>query len=586
MELDKQTVKQIISEITSEGEENRRADMLKRHKIYKDGGKEFLLEAVRREFNEDAVKEMRLSPVNILKKIINMKSQVYKRSPVRETEMESDQALVDYYTSALGLNVAMQKANRYYNLFANCQLYLRLDGEMKFNLDIVTPYQYSVIPNAYDLSIMEGVVFSTFPKQDELTDQKDAGPATGVQDYNRNKTPESNEALVKFDGVKDDDNTRYVIWTNESYLVVNSKGQFVEAINEELQNPLGFIPAVHLTKDRDNETYSTVGGDMVDLTQTIQLGWSDLLTIAKHQGFSLLTFTGPEAPQKMTIGINRVIWLKQEQDQPTPTVDYVTAASPLSEYKDLLVEQLAMLLSSNDLNPQAVGGTFAANQSTSGFHALIQSADALDSIEHDKPMLKKAEKQLWNIIAAYHNYLADAGMLPEDSLGLGKFSDEFAIDIKYQDVRPLTSESEDIANVQNLLNNGLISRRQALKKLNPDLSDEQVEALLLEISTERTSAANTFIGESTEVVDNNPEEIKEEIDVSDSGDIKASTESLNGAQVTALMELAQNVALGQLPVQTAKNIAIAAFGLTEQVANSIFAPTASFTPDSLEPNKE
>lgn len=492
MELDKGTIRQIVAEINSEGEVDRRAQMLVRHKIYKDGGKEFLLEAVRREFNEDAVKEMRLTPINILKKIINMKSQVYRRAPMRETELESDQALVDYYVDSLGLNVKMQKANRYFNLFSNCQLYVRLDNSMNLNLDIVTPYQYSIIPNSFDLSIMEGVVFSTFPKQDELTEESDAGPATGRSNYNKNKQSEQEENLVKFDGVNSNDNTRYVIWTNESYVVVNSKGEYVEAMTEDLMNPLGFIPAVHLTKDRDNEVYSTVGADVTDLTQTIQMGWSDLLTIAKHQGFSLLTFTGPEAPQKMTIGINRVIWLKQENDQPTPTVDYVTAASPLSEYKDLLVEQLAMLLSTNDLNPQAVGGTFAANQSTSGFHALIQNADTIEAIESDKPTLKDAEKELWSIISRYHNHLADAGVLPPGLAELGKFSDDFVVDIKYRDARPLSSEAEEIANVKNLLADGLISKRQALKKLNPDLSDEQVEALLQEIVEEKSMMAKSF----------------------------------------------------------------------------------------------
>jgi phage gp29-like protein len=55
--------------------------------------------------------------------------------------------------------------------------------------------------------------------------------------------------------------------------------------------------------------------------------------------------------------------------------------------------------------------------------------------------------------------------------------------------------------------------------------------------------------------------------------------ALNGAQVTALANLAQQVADGLLPVETARSIAIAAFpAVAEQVINKIFGALRSFTP--------
>jgi lambda family phage portal protein len=61
------------------------------------------------------------------------------------------------------------------------------------------------------------------------------------------------------------------------------------------------------------------------------------------------------------------------------------------------------------------------------------------------------------------------------------------------------------------------------------------------------------------------------------GDIQAT--ALNGAQVTALVALAAQVANGQLPLETAKAIAKAAFPLVPDAeVDAIFAPLTKFTP--------
>ena len=56
--------------------------------------------------------------------------------------------------------------------------------------------------------------------------------------------------------------------------------------------------------------------------------------------------------------------------------------------------------------------------------------------------------------------------------------------------------------------------------------------------------------------------------------------ALNGAQVAALADLASQVALGQLPLGTARAIARAAFpAVSDQTLDSIFKPLATFTPE-------
>lgn len=71
-------------------------------------------------------------------------------------------------------------------------------------------------------------------------------------------------------------------------------------------------------------------------------------------------------------------------------------------------------------------------------------------------------------------------------------------------------------------------------------------------------------------------------DAAPAGEAVADT-ALNGAQVQALAGLASQVALGQLPLASARAIAIAAFpGVSPEVINAVFDPLASFTPAAME----
>jgi hypothetical protein len=443
---------------------------------------------------------------------------------------------------------------------------------------------------------IKGYIFSAFDNS-RAAPRNDAGPATGAQNYSHNQSYlTSNKDMVGSNELKLKENQELIIWTDEQHFTIDDSGKIMndpEKDATQFVNPMGIAPVVFLSKSRHNQTWSTVGSDQSEIALLIQLAWSDLLTIAKHQGYSLLTFTGKEPPEKLTMGINRAIFLKQDDSGVAPTVDYLTANSPLSEYKDILVELLAMFLTTNDMNPQAVGGTFAANNATSGFHALIQSADTLEAVEADKPALKYAEQNLWQVIAKYHNYLFDIGsdQLNEKARALGKFSEDFSVQIQYSDIKPLESEQEVIQNVTNLRGQGLMSRRLALKKLYSDMSDEQIEALMQEIDGERLKTAQSMMDSMTpsepleveQVEQETPEEQDEVEQVAKSDlDTKVSSEALNGAQVTALTGLANSVALNQLPAETAKQIAMAAFGVTQEVANQIFNPASTFTPEVIE----
>jgi len=58
---------------------------------------------------------------------------------------------------------------------------------------------------------------------------------------------------------------------------------------------------------------------------------------------------------------------------------------------------------------------------------------------------------------------------------------------------------------------------------------------------------------------------------------RADAGSLNGAQVTSMLQVVQSVAMGQLPPETAIQMLTVAFGLSEEEAEEMVEPMEGFT---------
>lgn len=489
-----------IQEINEEEEKSRRFFMKRRHEIYNDGGQEYLVDQVRREFNEDALNEMRLAPINVLKKIVNKKASIYKRPPIRSTELDTDQALVDFYTEDMAFDRMMMKAHRYFHLFSNTALYIVPNPEGRLQFLVEPPYLYSVSPDPINRVEAEVWVFNSFDEEGQSIRDRNIGPGLGgVESWSRQFGFRKEGDFIDSEEKKSNASTRnYIFWSDQFHLTTNASGAPLLlnpelSLEEQIINPIGKAPVVNLAKDRDAQFWATQGEDAVSLALQVQMGWSDLLTIAKHQAFSLLTVVSEEEPKKLTIGVNRAIWLKQNPDGPTPSISYVQANSPIAEYKEMLLDLLALLLSTNDMPVNSVGGRMATKSFNSGFQALIEMSDTLEIIEQDKPVLRDSEKEVWEIVKCWHNYLLDIGQLQPEAAKLGRFSDDFSINISYQDIKPIESEQERIATVKELLGLGMITKLDAIRKLDPDISEEDAQEKLDQVTEEKEANAQRFL---------------------------------------------------------------------------------------------
>ena len=490
MKLSADQIEKIISEVQGAAEVDRRAMAKRRMDIYRDGGKAFLIEKILREFGQDALSEMRLTPINLLKKIVDKRAGVYKRPPTRKASVDKDQALVDHYVEEMAFNVLMQKANKYLCLLSNSVLYIR-PHEGCLKADVLPNYLYSIVPDPYEPTEPETFILSAFAQEGIVSPQTAPISATGAQSFSEQKyTKPAGDIVASQEQSTDPSAAQYIFWNEHEHFTTDSNGSkyFNPTLDDtQFDNPIGKCPLINIARDRDTDVWATQGEDMVDLTIALQMGWTDVMTIAKHQGFSILTITSEDQPKDMRLGVNRAVWLKANPNGPQPSIGYVQGNSPLAQYKELLTELLGLLLTTNNMDPGAIGGANKPQNYTSGFHALLAMADSLEAIEADKPLMLDVEKEAWELIAAWHNWMFDNQMLEPEIAALGKFSEGFSLVIQFADVKPLESEDERINRIKTLLDMGLITKIDAIKRLHLDMTDEQAAEKLDLIDKEKAS---------------------------------------------------------------------------------------------------
>lgn len=519
IEITPEFLKSVIEEIEGDSERGRRALAKRRHDIYRDGAQKYLIESIRREFSEGALKEMRLAPLNILRIIVQKIARIYSRPPMRKAQTPTDQALMDYYVSELRINELMQKANRYYVLASNTALYVRPKlnpddiEQNKLCFNVVPSYLYSVVPNKFDRTEIESYIFSAFVAEGQIAPDEVTSPATGVQGFEASPGYKTSKDKVDSREKSMSQNAeQYIFWTKAQHVTANAEGVPINYDpsqgQEQFMNPIGRLPVVGLQKDRDNEAWATDNEGTVSICMTICSAWSDLLTIAKHAGFSICSVISEEEPKKLTIGVNKGIHLRPTQTNPNPSISFVSQNAPLAEYEGIITTLAKLVLMTNNLEPGSVSSQ-QAQSFTSGFHQLLAMSDALEAIKADQPVLRRAEEDLWDVISKLHNWMFDSNLLNSEARSLGRFSEPFKPAIQFAEIKPIESEQDRLGRVKQLFELGLATKMDAMKILHPEMNDDEIQSKLREIQAEsesRMNRARQLIGGSQNGQENGSQE--------------------------------------------------------------------------------
>jgi len=485
---------QVLEEI--EGEENkmRKRESLRRLEIYKDDVRKHVILRLEGEMDGSTVEEMkhRTANVSICKKIIDKKARVYRNGVIRETGEEAKDEQVSMVTEKVNLNREMKKVNSYLELSKNVlvQVMPLMDPKtelFKVKLNTLAPHFYDVIEDVNDPTKPRVIILSYF---NESTDRVRAlinGDGRGVNEVSsvgtRFKSGDGKDQLIA-DAPTDFGlpQKEYIWWSDGFHFTTDESGNFIKAKSpEDLMNPLGELPFVDFHKDQDGQYWALGGEDLIEGSILVNLLLTDLYFISKVQGMGLFYAFGKGLPKTLKVGPNDAFIVEMEEGDPTPQIGFASSNPPISAHMEMVEQYVALLLTTNNLEPTSISGNLTVNNATSGIQEMIQRSEVTNQIEDDQELYRDNEPEITRLVGRWMNLYANRKLLHPDFAQVGVMDENLDYVIKFQPAQPFMSEKEKLEVMAMRKDLGLDALVDLIQRDNPDLSREEAEERLQQV---------------------------------------------------------------------------------------------------------
>lgn len=327
---------------------------------------------------------------------------------------------------------------------------------------------------------------------------------------------------------KEGDDYVWTIWSLESHVKIKTRDykefDYIEiAGNPDNANPYGLIPFIYVPMDCSGHYpyQSSLPRQTIELNTNLSV----YMTSGNMQiGQLVLKYPKTQKIDWVVSGLMTAMKLEQEvkEGQPETSAEYISPNPNLEGHKESILTYMMMILDEHGMNSNQV--TKSGEKFTSGFDRLIANADVQDIVENNQDAYTRTENGVYKIIQ---------GMNLRDGSYIFK-SDKLSI--KFARPKILTSDSEKLDNLKKKKDLGLWEEWQLLQDADPNLTEAEARAIIDERTLAKAlDAKNVF----------------------------------NGAQVSSLVEVVVSASTRQMPIESAVQVLISSFGMSEEQARKI-----------------
>lgn len=406
----------------------------------------------------------RIPSLNVLKKATDKLSRVYIEQPLRTADNDSDKDIIKNIVNESKLDNAMTCANRFLNAqntFA-IEPYVK-DGKHQFRTlagHQFLPYSDDVIdPTNMTVFIkLMGSVLKEFPGASDVDGNKDA-----------------NTSVIRLVDI-------LWLYSDDEFLIIDSTGDvrydLMEMIgNTNGRNPFGKIPFIVGNKSKlELLPFPNQAG--LDISVLIPKLLTDLNYAAQFMSHSIIwtrnaDLSGQEVNPDTIVDLGDSTTENGDPDigTITPTVDIVNTIG-------LIEFELTAYFSTIGIKTD-----FKANGG-SGVSKAIDEGDITAEYKIQTEFFKEIEGRLWDLVDTMQSVWAKENKLYNGDRKL--FSDSFTntFRIQFKEIKVLKTHQQMLDEIKTGRELKLISRRQALRELKPELTEDQITTILEEISAE------------------------------------------------------------------------------------------------------
>lgn len=403
----------------------------------------------------------RVAPVNILIKLIDKLSKIYNKGPKRtfENSTGSDEELYAWYFKQSKPNVKFNCANEFFNLYKNSFIEPIVEkGKpiirsipshqfMVLSTDIVNPLRVTHLVKFMGFMALPG-------------DTKDVSTMTEI----------------------------WWIYTDEEFIIVNDQLQRQDELMTILKNPnginpFGTIPGVYVNKSK-NLLIPKVDSDTLQMVKLFPVLMSDLNFGAMFQAFSII-FGIDLNEENLSYSPNAFWRFKTDKNATGDTKPQVGVLSPKIEILavlELIKFELAFWLQSKNIRPGDVAG-LTVNNFTSALSKMVDEMDTSEDRQKQVPVFEEAEESFWFKIANnFHPVWAKQKLIDMTQ----SFSSNVLVDVEFPEQRAMVKRVDVVKEQESEVKARFTTRRRAIQKINPGMTEKQIDELMAEIDEEDT----------------------------------------------------------------------------------------------------
>lgn len=482
--------KQIIEEIESKDNLGRKNESFKQNEIYRDRIKQFLLNELREQFSEDTIKEMPLvKSVNIAKRCVNSLAVIYNEAPDRKFKgLSSDQEQVMWNIyHDMKANKKLGMANKFFKLHNQCLIQI-VPQNGKLIMRVLHPHQWDAIQNQTDPEQADAIIVSAYDKSDNFI-ENDQAAATGVTSFADTNTNNRNANLY-LQEQKVQGNKLYVVWTKEENFIMNSKG---EVIGDVVKNPIGALPFVEVSDEKDFEYWVRSASAFTDFTVEFCAALTETRQTVKMQSFAVAIVKAPKEMKfnNFQIGPNYLLHLPYDKNAGIESdFQFASPSADIDGSIRFLEVLLSGFLSSNGINPKEVSMNGESQSYNSGLDRLLALIDKMEASKEDYDVFQWVETQVYELIKKWLFVLNGTATLSSKYYVSIPADSEVIVD--FEEPEMVKTEQDKLDIWEKKINLELASKVDAIADLY-DLTPDEAKLKYIEIQQEGLSGETAIL---------------------------------------------------------------------------------------------
>ena len=423
----------------------------------------------------------RMAPINVLTRIIEKKSKIYASGVTREavggSEIDSD--ILNYFSDAMRPNIVFSRSNAYFNLFKNAliQPYLRSNGLPAMR----------VIPSDRFIPFSEDGIDPEIP----------TGFIICLGSYKgNNRRVKGALAFVAINS------------TDLVYFTEKAEDITPEFSVEGYEHDIGAVPYVYVNRDAE-DIMPTQESDMLAMTLLIPVILTDINYSHMFQSFSII-YGIDLTDQGMKWGPNSFWSFKSNPAaESKPSIGTLQPQADINAGLQLVANQFALWLNTKGIKPGAVGEVNGQNF-VSGISKIMDEMDTSEDRNEQIPYFVDAEKEFWDLVLKRMFPMWQRRNIYQGIRG--DFSMGAAVSTNFAEQVPLVRRGAVLDDVIKELNQGLTTLRRGLKRLNPQMTESELNQLEADIRAEKAAKQAEFEASRMAMVGTQDDDDQEETD--------------------------------------------------------------------------